>query len=167
MTVASPNAPDLPEYETVITGLIDELQRYKTAVTSLNDAAEASREIHARAKAVSTMTETVLDRADSIFAELQRLDTPSLIPRLSAMEAVILKSTNDVHVLQEACVSMELTVGEVVRSAREANDISEKNQESVMHMTGKIAANAVRTTYLVYGSFLCIVLLVLLIALRT
>jgi uncharacterized membrane protein len=163
MTVSSTDSRDLQEYEKVIADLVDELHQYKNAVTSLNDAVEASREIHARAKAVGTMTETVLDRADSIFAELQRLDTPSLIPRLSAMEEAISKATSDVHALQEACTSMEQTVGEVVRSAREANDINEKNQESVMRVTEKIAANAIRSTYLIYGLLLCDLLLFLLI----
>jgi hypothetical protein len=63
---------------------------------------------------------------------------------------------------------MEQTVGEVVRSAREANDINEKNQESVMRVTEKIAANAIRSTYLIYGLLLCDLLLFLLIvALRS
>jgi chromosome segregation ATPase len=179
MAVSSPNTSDLPEYETVIAGLVDELQRYKTAVTSLNDAAEASREIHARARAVSTMTETVLDRADSIFTDLQRLDTPSLIPRLSAMEEAISNLTSDVNDLQKVLENSRVQVAQLVESAvdasRESKNAADASLEAmrneipniVARALEPIAANVKRVTYLIYGSFLCIVLLVLLIALRT
>lgn len=226
MTVSSANSPDLTEYERVVADLVDELQQYKTAVTSLNDAVEASREIHARAKAVSTMTETVLDRADSILAELQQLDTPSLIPRLSAMEEANTRLSTGVDNLQDALASLELAVKEASRTAGETKDVTEATNEAVILATGRIvdaaeaakassetsrvqiaqlvesavdasresktsadasleavrteipstvaralepvAANVKRITYLIYGLFLCIVvLLVLIIALRS
>ena len=141
MTVSS-GTPDLTEYERVVADLVDELQQYKTAVTSLNDAVEASREIHARANAVTTMTETVLDRADRVFAELQQLDTPSLIPRLSSMEEAIARHSTGIDGLQDALASLTLAVREASRTSHETKDATKATNEAVLQATGKIVGTA-------------------------
>lgn len=160
--------------------LSDSIRQYKTAVTSLNDAVGASREIHARAKAVSTMTETVLDRADSVFAELQKLDAPALIHRLSVMEEAISNLKSDVTNLQSTLEDSRVQVVQLVESAVDASRESKNSADAslemvqteipsiVAHALEPVAANVKRITYLIYGLFLCIVfLLVMIVALRS
>lgn len=168
MTGSSADTHDLPEYETVIAGLVDELQQYKNAVTSLNDAVGASREIHARAKAVGAMIETVLSRADSVLAELQELDTPALIPRLSAMEGAISGLSNRIGDFEDGLASLATTMREAKSVAKETQEVVRSELPSTINNALQpLGAKVTRATYLVYGLLAGnVLLLILIIALR-
>lgn len=73
---------DLAEYEVVVAELVAELQRYRSAASSLDTAFQTWAELRAHHEATGKEVGAVAAEAAAILGELRRLDTAALVADL-------------------------------------------------------------------------------------
>jgi hypothetical protein len=73
---------DLAEYEVIVAELVAELQRYRSAASTLDTAFQTWAELRAHHEATGKEVGAVVAEAAAILRELRRLDAPELVANL-------------------------------------------------------------------------------------